>query len=253
MVRDAQPPVIRIQSRHAGTGVPLGSVAVAAYVEDEPNSSVLARALTRQYGFAELEIDADQWQRNIRIRVTDGETTGVPVSHEALDGEVTVVLEVAATEDVHPESFTLLADHLVATRRVRAEDLASDLENPALDSAVRLLSAGDRASLIDRLAQAALRHDDADGETALVDPSSLRHGELTFVPIGDLADRPTHASPTLLTSLNPAWAGNYSRGHCPTTSRTATTCGRCSCCSSTSRSSAWARTQRPSRTSLSRS
>ncbi len=100
------------------------------------------------------------------------------------------MLDVAASEDVHAESFTLLADHLVATRRVRAEDLASDLENPAADSAVRLLSAGDRAFLIDRLAHGLLHHDDGSGDAVLVDPASLRDGELTLVPIGDLADRP---------------------------------------------------------------
>ncbi len=88
MVGDAQPLVVRIQSRHAGTGVPLGSVAIAAYVEDEPRSAALARAITGPDGFAELEVDPDRWQSQILVRVADGEATGVPVSHEALDGGV---------------------------------------------------------------------------------------------------------------------------------------------------------------------
>ena len=62
MVRDAQPLVVRIQARHAGTADPLGSVGVVAYLKDEPDGSVLARALTGHDGFAELGIDADQWR-----------------------------------------------------------------------------------------------------------------------------------------------------------------------------------------------
>ena len=116
----------------------------------------------------------------------------MPVSHEALDGDVTVMLDVEASEDVRAESFTLLADHLVATRRVRAEELASDLENPALDSTVRLLSPGDRAWLLDRLAQALLHHDDAHQETILVDPIKLRNGDITLGPIGDLCGQSRH-------------------------------------------------------------
>lgn len=189
MNRDAQTLVVRIQTKHAGTGETLGSVAVEAYVEDEAQGGVLARAVTQPDGFAALEVAADQWQRHILVRVVGSQAPGVPVSHEALDGDQTIVLEVAATEKVHEAAFTLLADHLVATRRVRAEDVAADLESPYPDSAVRLLSAGDRAFLIDRLAQGLRRHDDGRAAAVLVDPTRLRDGELTLLPVSDVVNR----------------------------------------------------------------
>ena len=191
MIEDSQPLVVRVQCRHAETDAPLGSVFVAAYAEDEPGGAILSRAVTGPDGFAELEVDRDRWQTRSLGRVADANPTAVPLTHEALDGRETLVLYIAATEEVSAESFGLLADHLVATRRVRASDLASDLEAPAQDSAVRLLSPGDRAFLIERLARGLLRQEeDGGGDAVLVEPTSLRDGELKLVAIDDFADRP---------------------------------------------------------------
>ncbi|PRZ41697.1 hypothetical protein CLV47_10856 [Antricoccus suffuscus] len=187
MLKDAQPLAVRIQASHADTGVPLGSVAVEAYLQD---GAVLAHASTGPDGFAQLMIDPDKWRSEIFVRVASGDANGVLVDHAALDGGETVSVAVKITEDISPDSFALLADDLVTRRLVRAEDLIADLQDPAPDSGVRLLSASDRVTLIDRLARELSGHGEIAADGLIVDPPSVRNGDLTLVPIGDFTDRP---------------------------------------------------------------
>ena len=97
------------------------------------------------------------------------------LSRAELDGEVAAVLTVIGADKVDASRFALLADHLVATRRVRADDLANDLAAPSPDSFVRLLPAAERARLLEDLARGLqrTRARRRGGELHLVDPAAL--------------------------------------------------------------------------------
>ena len=105
----------------------------------------MAQAVTGGDGIAVLELAPELWGSGCwpgwRARRRDG----VVLSRAELDGEVAAVLTVNRAGKVNARRFALLADHLVATRRVRADDLANDLAAPSPDSIVRLMPAG-RAS-----------------------------------------------------------------------------------------------------------
>lgn len=71
----------------------------------------------------------------------------------------------------------MLADHLIATRRVRADDVASELANPARDSTVRLLPPKTRARLLGDIDQALKRKASGNtGDAFVLDPLGLKDG-----------------------------------------------------------------------------
>ena len=111
----------------------------------------------------------------------------LPVSREQVNAESIAVLTVSAGDGFGRGSLELLADQLVATRRVRADDLASDLAAPSSDSVVRLLPVADRAHLLDQLDHGLQRGaDDGAGDDHLVDPDALREGRVKLISFRDL-------------------------------------------------------------------
>ena len=125
-----------------------------------------------------------------------------------LNGESPTVLEVTRAQNWTVDRLALLADQLVATRRVRADDLANDLAAPTADSVARLLTGGERASSCSRIWSGALAKRErrgGGGDMHLLDPEALRDGELRIVPIRELphvdlgpsaADRISTCSPS---------------------------------------------------------
>jgi len=165
---------IRVLVRHEATDRPLSEVGVEAVAGDR----VVARAETDGNGLAGLEIRPDLWRQPLTARI-DGDGEDVPVTRQALfDGEP-IRLAVRAAEYVDTSRMGMLADHLVATRRVLAGDLADDLACPAADSMVRLLTPGERARLLDELSTG--------GEQAdVVDPDAMRDGIVAYLPRPDV-------------------------------------------------------------------
>lgn len=98
------------------------------------------------------------------VRVAGQAAPEVVLSRDELDGEVTPVLTVTAGDGFHQGSLGLLADQLVATRRVRADDLASDLAASTSDSVVRFLPAADRARLLEQLERGLQRSSGESGD-----------------------------------------------------------------------------------------
>jgi Tc toxin complex TcA C-terminal TcB-binding domain len=196
MLNDDKPLRIQVQTVHATTGVNLTDVSVEAVVLECERSQVVAQALTGAQGVAILDLPHDAWRQRLLVRMVAGPEEGVDVSRAAIDGEAPTVLEVTPAPELDRDHLALLADQLVATRRVRAEDLASDLAAPTADSVVRVLSAGVRARLLTDLDQALQRADAADRvEMPLVDPAALRDGHLRIVPIRELPHLDLELSP----------------------------------------------------------
>ena len=185
MRTEIEPLHVHVQVAHAGGGAPLGNVLVE--VLPEGASGVAAQALTGADGLAQLEVPADLWNQQLSIRVAGEAGPGVTLSREELNGEATALLSVAAGDGFAQGSLELLADQLVATRRVRADDLASDLAAPASDSVVRLLPAADRARLLEQLERGLQRTSgNTAGDVHLVDPDALRKGRVKLVPFRDV-------------------------------------------------------------------
>src|SRR3954470_11014343 len=172
---------VRVQAQHATTAEPLGDVLAEAVSVDGGHVEVVAAARTGPDGFAVLDLDPDLWGTRLMVRVAGQD--GLAVTRAVLNGVDTAVLAVAGGEAVDPRELALLADHLVATRRWRPDDLAAELAAPGPDSIVRVLSAVDRARLLADLA-GALR--EAAGDVHLVDPVALRDGDLRLMGIRDL-------------------------------------------------------------------
>jgi hypothetical protein len=178
---------IQVQTVHATTGVTLTDVGVEAVVLERERSEVVAQARTGANGIAILNLPDHLWRRRLLVRLADGPGEGVEVSHAELDGELPCVLEVTPAAELDPGRLALLADQLVATRRVRADDLASDLADPTADSTVRLLTAGERARLLAELDRGVESRGAEDrAAMPLVDPSALRAGDVRIVPIREL-------------------------------------------------------------------
>ena len=188
MLNDAEPLRIQVQTVHAITGAPLADVGVEAVVFEPERSDVVAQALTGANGVAILDLPHDLWRLRLLVRLAGGPGEGVEVSRAELDGEVPAVLEVTPASEVDSDRLALLADQLVATRRVRADDLANDLAAPTADSIVRLLTAGERARLLSDLERALDAAGAADGKAdpRLLDPEALRAGDVRIVPIREL-------------------------------------------------------------------
>lgn len=178
MSREETTLTIRVQTRAARTATPLSAVLIEAVVPRDRGESVLAAAVSGAGGFALLQLDPETWRQPVSIRLADDRGTAVLLTRQGFSGETTV-LDVVASKELAPQGAILLAEHLVATRRVRADDLAADLADPAADSTVRLLPANDRALLLTKLARAA---GDRATDTRFIDPAALRDGEVKLVP-----------------------------------------------------------------------
>ncbi len=180
MPMDTDALTARVQTRHISTGLSFSDVAVEVVaVGDDRGPEVVAEARTGPDGVAVLDLDPGLRGRSLKVRIA-GLVDGVALTHRALAGDETVVLDVQAADRVDPESMARLAEHLVATRLVRADDVARDLASPRADSVVQLLSPADRARLLADVS-AALADDNADdvaGDAHLIDPTRLRDGEL---------------------------------------------------------------------------
>lgn len=183
MRSEIDPLHVDVQVNHAG-GTPFGSVPVE--VVDE-RGGVIAQATTGAGGRAVLEVPADRWNQRLSVRVAGQPEPGAVLSRAELNGLMDAVLTVATGDELSQGSLELLADQLVATRRVRVDQLAGDLAAPSVDSLVRFLSAPDRARLLGDLERALQRAgDDPTGDSHLVDPVTLRRGHLKLVPVRDV-------------------------------------------------------------------
>ncbi|RJG15634.1 hypothetical protein DQX05_29575 [Paenibacillus thiaminolyticus] len=146
---------------------PISEVGVEALVGDH----VVARARTDSEGVAGLEVGNDLWREPLAVRIdSDGEE--VPVSRQALFDDEPIRLVVRGQDHVDPGHLAMLADHLVATRRVIVGDVADDLTRPAPDSMARLLDE--------------LGPGDGQADVRLVDPDALRDGTVGYLPLQDI-------------------------------------------------------------------
>jgi len=179
--------LVRVQVITAAA-TPLGEVPVEVVRLERNRSKVVATAVTGGDGIAVLELAPDLWGQRLLARLAGESEQGVVLSRAELDGEVAAVLIVTAAGKVNATRFRLLADHLVATRRVRADDLTNDLAAPSPDSFVRLLPVAERARLLENLRRGLqrVRGGDEAADTHLVDPAALRNGRVKLLPIFDL-------------------------------------------------------------------
>ena len=198
MRTETQPIHVDVQVNDVGGGTPFGNVLVEAVDE---GGVVAAHAVTGADGLAVLKVPADRWNQRLSVRVAD-QPAGAVLSRDELNGAATAALTVAASQGFGRGSLELVADQLVATRRVRADDLASDLAAPSSDSPVRLLPAADRARLLSELERALQRAEDSTGEGHLVDPEALRSGRVELVPFRDV-QRDLDMPPAPVTDLDP--------------------------------------------------
>lgn len=181
------PLTVRVLVRTVLGGVPLGDVAVEAVSRDGDPPEVVARATTRADGLAVLEIDPRLWRSGLSVGLTDGSAEPVDVTHEVLDGEEVGIIDVQDADELDRDRLALLADHLVATRRVRAGDLAADVAAPAPDSILHLFSAAERARLLTDLSRRLPDGTPTDAvDRHFLDPEALRGGEVVLVPVRDL-------------------------------------------------------------------
>jgi len=184
MRTENEPLQVAIQVVHPAGGSPFSDVLVEVLDERD---GVAAQAVTGADGLAVLEVPADRWNQRLSVRVAGQSGPDVVLSREDLNGDMTSVLSVTGGDGFGQGSLELLADQLVATRKVRADDLAGDLATPSTDSLVRLLPAADRARLLDQLERALQRTaSDSAGEDHLVDPEALRRGRVKLVAFRDV-------------------------------------------------------------------
>lgn len=183
MLDEAKPLRIQVQTTHGSSGIPLAAVPVEAVAFDCERWQVVARAMTGAQGVADLDLPLDAWRQRLRVRTAAAPDEGVDVSRASIDGDVPTILAVTPAVELDLETLALLADQLVATRRVRADDVASDLAEPESDSVVRLFSAPMRARLLTDLDRVRTHAEAAHASPSLVDPAALREGELRIVPI----------------------------------------------------------------------
>ena len=189
MSTDAERLRIRIHARDAATGVSLGDVPVRAESANRRDHGVLAQARTGADGYAVLDIDPEFWRDELTVRAEHG-GQAVLVTRGASTGEEDVLVEVVGADRIDHTQLGMLADHLIATRRVRADDVASDLATPGPDSIARMLTADVRARLLADLDRAHSQLNAGDtGEAFVVDPRALREGEVRLVPLSDVPKR----------------------------------------------------------------
>ena len=176
---------IRVHARDAATGVPLAQVLIHLLGTDR--HVVIAQARTDADGLAVFELDSALWRQELTVRAADDASRALPVTRAMLNGDEDGVIEVIGADRIDRRQLEMLAEHLIATRKVRADDVASDLASPAPDSIARLLTAGTRARLLADIDQV-LRRENAGntGDAFILDPHVLRDGNVQLVPVRDL-------------------------------------------------------------------
>ena len=190
MNTEVDPLHIRIHARDASTGVPLAEVVVQLQSTDGRDLDVLAQARTGPDGVAVLDLDPALWRHELMVRAAEHDGPAVPITRATLNGSEDAVIEVTGTDHVDREPLRMLAEHLIATRRVRADDVASDLASPERDSIARLLPAGTRARLLEDIDRALSRDNTWNtGDGFILDPQALRDGGVRLVPVRDLPHR----------------------------------------------------------------
>jgi hypothetical protein len=206
---DTEPAMIRIQGRvvHHASGWPFGGVEVVGVV-DGRSERLVASAITAPDGTFGFDIEDAEWIRRVRrdepqglrLRVIDRSRAGVAnavsdlgLTIDALSGHDPIEIPVYGGRAVVPQEVTsMITDFLVASRRVRVQEVAADLSAPAADSPLTGVSAIDRAKLLDDLV-AAVRRDAGmlasserlDGahlllDDRIVDPDAFRVGGYQF-------------------------------------------------------------------------
>ena len=151
MLSNSKPSQIQVETIHATMNTPLTDVGVEVLMLDSERQEVISRGRSGANGVTMLEVAPDLWRQRLGVRVTDGAGEVVEISHAQLDGETPVILRVPSAPHLDSKHLALLADQLIATRRVRADDFANDLASPTADSIVPLLTAGERVHLLSAL------------------------------------------------------------------------------------------------------
>ncbi|MGB9927060.1 MAG: hypothetical protein ACPK85_01490 [Methanosarcina sp.] len=185
---EVEPLHIRVHVRDAATEVPLGEVLIQLQSTDCRGLDVVAQARTGPNGFAVLDLDPALWRDELTLRAAEHDGPALQVTRTMLNGAEDAVIEVTGANYVDHDQFKMLAEYLIATRRVRADDVASDLASPAPDSITRLLPAGTRTRLLADI-DVALRQEDAanTGDAFVLDPHALRDGSVQLLPVRDLS------------------------------------------------------------------
>ena len=188
MDEDAEVFLVQVQVTDVATATPLAGVDVEAVPAgvDTHKPVPVAQATTGTDGFARLELDSDSWCARLSVRVVGEQESGVKLTQAMLEGRAAASITLAGPAAASSKELSLLADHLIATRRVRVDDLMSDLAAPASDNLVRLLPAAVRARLLADLEAALEREGAAERDAHIVDPLALRDNEIALMPIGDL-------------------------------------------------------------------
>ena len=185
MNTEVEPLHVRVYARDAVTRVPLAEVLIQLQSPQGREVREIAQALTGPDGVAVLDLDSALWRQELTVSAAGQGGPGVPVTHGMLDGAEDAVIDVAGAEHVDRGQLGMLAEHLVATRKVRADDVASDLASPGRDSIARLLPAATRARLLADLDRAVGNT----GDAFILDPHALRDGQVQVIPMRDLKDR----------------------------------------------------------------
>ncbi len=188
MLNDFEPIQVQAQTVDAITGEPLCDVCVEVILCGCKRFDVVGHVSTGANGLAILDLPANLWRQQLILRLAGSADNGIEICRAAMNGEVPIVLEVQPTADLDAGRLAMLADQLIASRRVRADDLVRDLAAPATDSMVRLLTPGERVRLLALLrgGQDHMSVAERKAVTHLLDPQALRDGVVKFVPIRDL-------------------------------------------------------------------
>ncbi len=187
MREDAELAIVHVQVTDAATAAPLSGVVVEAVAaaDRRRRPATIAHATTGADGGADLGVPADAWRAVVSVRAA-GEASSVPLTRAVLDGYAAVTIALEGTDASTSDERALLAEHLIATRRVRVDQIMSDLGSPGSDSTLGLLPAPVRARMLADLA-GALAHEGAPaGDMHFVDPRPLRDDGIVLVPIRDL-------------------------------------------------------------------
>lgn len=185
MKTEADPLHIRVHARDAAGGVPLGEVLIQLQNTGGLDLKVVAEARTGSDGIAVLALDSASWRQELTLSAAEHVASGIPVTLGMLNGTEDAMINVAAADHVDNSQLEMLAEQLVATRRVRADNVASDLASPGQDSIARLLPAGTRARLLADIDRAVGNT----GDAFILDPQALRDGQVQVLPVRDLKNR----------------------------------------------------------------